>query len=47
MRKAALLAIAAFAALLASCGPPPPTNGAMQPVDPQTGVQQGGTANPN
>jgi ABC-type uncharacterized transport system auxiliary subunit len=37
--------LAALAALLASCGPPQPTNGAFQPVNPQTGTPQGGAQN--
>lgn len=39
-----VLALVALAALLASCGSPPPTNGAMQPVDSRTGTPTGGTA---
>jgi hypothetical protein len=41
MRHTALLAFA-LAAFLAACTPPPPTNGAQQPVDPRTGVTEGG-----
>ncbi|HZB93342.1 MAG TPA: hypothetical protein VE397_17980 [Stellaceae bacterium] len=43
MRRSVLVLVA-LAALLAGCGSPPPTNGAMQPVDPQTGAPAGGAA---
>ena len=46
MKRIALLAFA-LASLLAACSSPPPKNGAQQPVDPRTGVQQGGTATIN
>jgi hypothetical protein len=42
-----MIAVVLSLALLAACSPPGPTNGAFQPVDPQTGVQEGGTSNPN
>lgn len=44
MRRSVLVLIALMG-LLASCGPPPPTNGAFQPVNPQTGTPQGGAEN--
>lgn len=40
---ASVMAALALAALSA-CTPPPPTNGAGSPVDPHTGVQEGGTS---
>jgi ABC-type uncharacterized transport system auxiliary subunit len=40
-----VLALLALAALIAGCAPPPPTNGAFQPVDPQLGTPQGGVQN--
>jgi len=46
MKPIALLALA-LASLLAACSSPPPTNGAEQPVDPHTGVQQGGSSSVN
>ena len=44
MRRTVLF-LAALAALLASCTPPPQTNGAFQPVNPQTGTPKGGDEN--
>jgi hypothetical protein len=40
-----VLALLVLAPLLARCGPPPPTNGAFQPVNPQTGTPAGGDEN--
>jgi hypothetical protein len=40
-----VLALLAFAALLAGCSSPPPTNGAFQPVNPHLGTPQGGAQN--
>ena len=42
MRRTALLGLA-LAALLAACAPLVGGGGAQQPVDPHTGVTQGGT----